>query len=83
MFVIGNEICVTHNIVESSDGVYMVYKEFSEKFLFKSLLFRFITYFAGFTFMHRAVLIVESCCIFIFEKTNVCSFPQQSVFMFL
>lgn len=34
MFVIGNEICIIHNIVECSDGVYVVYKEFSEKSLF-------------------------------------------------
>lgn len=34
VFVIGNEICIIHNIVECSDGVYVVYKEFSEKSLF-------------------------------------------------
>ncbi|XP_030580612.1 uncharacterized protein LOC115776952 isoform X1 [Archocentrus centrarchus] len=34
VFVIGNDICCIHNIVECSDGVYVVYKEFSDKSLF-------------------------------------------------
>lgn len=34
VFVIGNYICKIHNIVECSDGVYVVYQEFSEKSLF-------------------------------------------------
>jgi len=34
VFVTGKEICMIHNILECSDGVYVVYKEFSEKSLF-------------------------------------------------
>lgn len=34
VFVIGNEFCRIHNIVECSDGVYVMYKEFSDKSLF-------------------------------------------------
>ncbi len=34
VFVIRDGICCIHNIVECSDGVYVVYKEFSQKSLF-------------------------------------------------
>ena len=31
VFIIGNNVCVIHNIVKCSNGVYVVYKVFSEK----------------------------------------------------
>ncbi len=41
VFVIGDEICCTHIIVECRDGVYVVYKEFSQKSLFFTYPFNF------------------------------------------
>lgn len=40
VFVIGNDICCIHDIVECSDGVYVVHKEFSEKSLFFTYTFK-------------------------------------------